>query len=177
MSGEGASGAAFPPPPDLPADPLDLLLAGGAGAAAVARGLGRMMGVVERKETYGPGVQFALRCASGAYVRACTATRTLRADGADPASAACVFTLQKGGVALHMRTTLYSAFAGALVAATGPEANAEGLGGAAPVLGAPGSTGPRTPLEDERFLAETTPLMSSLALPECWRRAVSFRSR
>jgi ankyrin repeat protein len=178
MSSRGAPGAAFPPPPELPNDPLDMLLQGGAGAAAVARGLVRMMGLIERKETFGPEVQFALRCASGAYVRACTASATLRADGVDPLSSACIFTLQKSGVALHMRTTLRSALSGALVAATGADASAEGLGGAAPVLGAPGSTGPRTPLESERFLAEPTPLLSSaVLLPEVWRRAVTFRSR
>jgi hypothetical protein len=46
--------ARFPPPPCALADglehPLDGLMAGGAGAAPLARGFGRLLGVVERKE-------------------------------------------------------------------------------------------------------------------------------
>jgi hypothetical protein len=46
--------ALFPPPPPLPdgdaPHPVERLLAGGAGATALALGVGRMLRVVERRE-------------------------------------------------------------------------------------------------------------------------------
>jgi hypothetical protein len=94
----------FPPPPELACSPVEALLADGTGAAALARGLGRMLGVMERKETVGPEVLFALRCSSGAYARANNATCTVTADGTEPSAPECVFRLQLSGVALHMLT-------------------------------------------------------------------------
>jgi hypothetical protein len=55
--------ARFPGPPPAPPEgtdsPLESLLAGGAGAAALARGVGRLLGVVERKEVRAPGLSRA----------------------------------------------------------------------------------------------------------------------
>jgi hypothetical protein len=78
-------------------------------------------------------VRFALRCCHGAYLRvvAADAAGTLRGDGAEPEDAACVFILQKGGVALHMKTTLRACSGRRLLAAAGGEVSATGGTGAA----------------------------------------------
>jgi ankyrin repeat protein len=59
-------------------------------------------------QTFGPEVLFALRCHHGAYLRLCP-DGSLRADGESPSDPSCVFVLQKGGVALHMRITARAA--------------------------------------------------------------------
>jgi ankyrin repeat protein len=51
---------------------------------------------------------FALRCQHGAYLRLCPDDK-LRSDGESPSDPSCVFVLQKGGVALHMRVTARAA--------------------------------------------------------------------
>ena len=85
--------------------PLEALMGVGEGARAALAGVRHLLGRGERTEVFGPEVQFVLRCAHGSYLRA-AADGAVTASGSDPADDACVFVVQKGGVALHMRCTL-----------------------------------------------------------------------
>ncbi len=85
--------------------PLEALMGVGEGARAALAGVRHLLGRGERTEVFGPEVQFVLRCAHGSYLRA-AADGAVTANGSDPADDACVFVVQKGGVALHMRCTL-----------------------------------------------------------------------
>jgi hypothetical protein len=84
---------------------------------ALALGATRLLGVTGRHEVHGEPQRLAIRAAHGAYLRLtrdASGEWTLAADGANPADDSCVFTLQKGGVALHLKVTLRTA-AGTLV--------------------------------------------------------------
>ena len=75
-----------------------------------------------------------MRSSSGAYLR-CAADGSLHADGVNPRSPACVFTLQKGGVALHMLVSLRASY-GRLVAVASNDGTVAASGGLGPGGGA-----------------------------------------
>ena len=112
--------------------PDDALSEGGAlEARALAAATRRFFGG-ERRELFGPALVFAMRTPWG-YLSAAPDGR-VTCDGVDPASPACVFQLQKGGVAAHFRITLRSGATGrrlrveagtGTVAATGGQGDGE----------------------------------------------------
>jgi hypothetical protein len=125
---------AAPPAHDAAAE-LASLLPLQQSVAALALGGARMLGLTGRHELHGAPRRLALRTAHGAYLRLArphgssggNAGWTLVADGEQPSCDACVFTLQKGGVALHLKVTLRSAAGTLVAAAAGGEVSADRL--------------------------------------------------
>ena len=134
-------------------DPLDALLGLGGGARAALAGVRHLLGRGERTEVFGAELPFVLRCAHGAYLRV-GADDTVTADGADPADAACLFVVQKGGVALHMRCT-FRAECSLRRLARLPGGEVRACGGTQPGPGAP---------DAERWLVEQAPASTNRAL-------------
>ena len=98
----------LPAPPTYESDkhPDDLLSEGSLEARAVAAAARRLFGGT-RVELFGPVLTFAVRTPWG-YLHAAPDGR-VSCNGVDPASPACVFRVQKGGVAAHFRVTIRSA--------------------------------------------------------------------
>ena len=102
----------LPPPPvyEKGRHPDDLLSEGSSlETRAVAAATRRFFGG-GRVEVFGPALVFAVRTPCG-YLSA-TSDGRVTCDGVDPASPACTFRVQKGGVAAHFRLTIRSELTG-----------------------------------------------------------------
>ena len=154
-----AVAAPLPFPPAPPSDEasaeLSALMPLSQHVTALALGGARLIGVMGRHEVHGEERRCAIRAPHGAYLRVVRAPGggsewTVLADGEHPSDPACVFVLQKGGVARHLKATIRNAEKSTLVASSrGGELRAarvvaNGLAGSAE--------------EEERWRVEASPL-------------------
>ena len=157
-----AVAAPLPFPPAPPTDEafaeLGALMPLSQHFTALALGGARLIGVLGRHEVHGEERRCAIRAPHGAYLRVVRAPGdgagewTVLADGEQPTDPACVFVLQKGGVARHLKATIRNAEKSTLLASSrGGELRAtrvvaNGLAGSAE--------------EEERWRVEASPLGS-----------------
>ena len=152
-----AVAAPLPFPPAPPTDEafaeLSALMPLSQHVTALALGGARLIGVMGRHEVHGDERRCAIRAPHGAYLRVVrdgAGDWTVLADGEQPSDPACVFVLQKGGVARHLKATMRNAEKSKLVASSrGGELRAtrvvaNGLAGSAE--------------EEERWRVEASPL-------------------
>jgi hypothetical protein len=150
--------APLPFPPAPPVDDafaeLSALMPLSQHATALALGGARLIGFMPRQEINGEERRCAIRAPHGAYLRVARGAGdgewTVIADGEMPSAPECVFLLQVGGVALHLKATIRNAEKGTLVAAC--------RGGELSCTRAVADGKAGTAEEEERWRVESSPL-------------------